>query len=332
MASDEQNEIDEQSEIVGQGDINEEEIRRSYKFPMLQYIFDKYTEKGTKDITRNHAFTFVDLDEAFKARKIDRPISSSNFVLDLTRQDRGISSRLPTPIIKYGYDLRKKTGRVLGTKNVNYNGEFVFVGKGNALHSWYVFDKKASVKKISIANKVPKEIMVLLAGRDEALLGRDEGALFSVIDYCDVLSAALFGKDQQGSVIRVQAPKKWQPNEIDGLYYSIKGEPILYPVEAKALSTGDQLNLEQMLGALNTIREKIPNIKVIPLGIQMIDNGMRIGQFRETSNQYETYLEIVSDIEVTFDPPIIPWHKGVKKRRTVAEQFTQYSDSLFSDL
>lgn len=328
MTYDEQSEPEERSE---QGGLNEEEIRRSYKFPMLQYIFDKYTAQGTKETTRNHAFTFQDLDEAFKACKFDRPISTSNFVLDLTRQDRGIESRLPHSIIKYGYDLRKKTGRVPESKNVNYNGEFVFVGIGNTLHSWHHWSQTAN-SEIIIANKVPGEIMALLPGKDEALLGRDEGALFSVIDYCDVLSIALYGKDQQGSVIRVQSPKKWQPNEIDGLYYSVKDTPTLYPVEAKALSTGDQLNLEQMLGGLNTIREKIPNVKIVPLGIQMIENGMRIGTFKETSKQYETLLEIVSDIKVTFDPPIIPWYKAVKTRKRIAEQQSQYSTNLFSDL
>ncbi len=83
MASDDQVELEDQGELDGQGEISEEEIRRSYKFPMLQYIFDKYTEKGTKEVTRSHIFTFQDLVEAFKECKIDRPISTSNFVLDL---------------------------------------------------------------------------------------------------------------------------------------------------------------------------------------------------------------------------------------------------------
>src|SRR5579875_1335500 len=318
-----QNEFNEEAAVDEQIGINEEEIRRSYKFPMLQYIFDKYTEKGTKGLTQSHAFTFQEC-------KVDRPISTSNFVLDLTRQDRGIESRLPASIIKYGYDLRKKTGRVPGTRGVNYNGEFVYVGVGNTLHSWHHWSEKADVE-ITLDNKVPGEITMLLAN-GEALLGRDEGALFSVIDYCDVLSFALHGKDQPGSVIRVQAPKKWQPNEIDGLYYSSKNGPTLYPTEAKALTTGDQLNLEQMLGALNTIRERIPDIKIVPLGIQMIDNGMRIGIFRETNNPYETYLEIVSDIVVTFVPPIIPWHKSSRKRKKIAEQQGLYSTNLFSNL
>jgi hypothetical protein len=320
--------IDDSNEANGEISILEEEVSRSYKFPMLQHIFDKYTEKGTKETTQNHTFTFQDLVEAFKACQIDRPISTSNFVLDLTRQDRGIGSRLPASIIEYGYDLRKKTGRVPGTRNLNYNGEFVFVGKGNALHSWHHWNAIADLE-IIIENKVPRELMTLL-GNDEALLGRDEGALFSAIDYCDVLSFALYGKDQPGSVLRVQAPKKWQPNEIDGLYYSSKNGLTLYPTEAKALTTGDQLNLEQMLGALNTIREKIPNVTIVPLGIQMIENGMRIGKFRETSNRYETYLEIISDIKVIFDPPVIPWHRTAKKRRQIETRSA--TSSLFSAL
>ena len=49
------------------------------------------------------------------------------------------------------------------------------------------------------------------------LLRNDEGGLFSVIDYCDVFSLALYNGIQK--VMRVQNPMKWQPNEIDGFYY-----------------------------------------------------------------------------------------------------------------
>jgi hypothetical protein len=58
--------IDDSNEANGEISILEEEVSRSYKFPMLQYIFDKYTEKGTKETTQNHTFTFQDLVEAFK--------------------------------------------------------------------------------------------------------------------------------------------------------------------------------------------------------------------------------------------------------------------------
>ncbi len=50
-------------------------------------------------------------------------------------------------------------------------------------------------------------------------LCNDEGALFSVIDYCDVLSQILY--DQKNNIVlRIQNPMKWQPNEIDGFYFA----------------------------------------------------------------------------------------------------------------
>lgn len=61
--------------------------------------------------------------------------------------------------------------------------------------------------------------------------------------------------------MRVQNPMKWQPNEIDGLYMSADGKTI-YPVEAKAVSTGDDINLEQMPGQYKTITVKMPGVNI----------------------------------------------------------------------
>jgi len=47
---------------------------------------------------------------------------------------------------------------------------------------------------------------------------------------------------------------KWQPNEIDGFYASQNGKDLdLYPVEAKALTTGDEINLDQLRGGFATV-------------------------------------------------------------------------------
>ncbi len=268
---------------------------RSKKFPLLEYIFNKLTANGTKAIAENHTFTLADIAEAYTALSIKEPASISNTILDLTRKDGGIEARLPLSLIEYGYDLRKKTGTT--QTGASYAGEFVYVGVGNALRSWHLWTEVPD-RYIEVPNRIPERV--------KKFLSDDEGALFSVIDYCDVLSLALYGKDHLNTIIRVQNPMKWQPNEIDGLYFSdFKGQEILYPTEAKALSTGDDINLEQMIGAYNTIREKIPSIKVVPLGIQMIENGMRIGVFREESN----HLEIDTYIQATFDPPIVSWQR-----------------------
>ena len=140
------------------------------------------------------------------------------------------------------------------------------------------------------------------------LLGCDEGALFSVIDYCDVLSHALFGEPH--TVIRVQNPMKWQPNEIDGLYFSDHdaGQERLYPVEGKALSTGDAINLEQMLGAYLTMKARVPRAEIVPLGIQMIPEGFRIGQMGYTRGD----LCLERYVLVNLEPGMPSWsHRGL---------------------
>jgi hypothetical protein len=285
---------------------------RSKKFPILEYIFDNCTEHRTTGMTENHTFTLDDIAEGYRVLNIYRAASISNTILDLTRKDGGIESRLPLSIKEHGYDLRKKTGTDPYGKS--FAGEFVYVGKGNALSSWYLWTETPD-RQVCVQNKIPIKVAKFLSN--------DEGALFSVIDYCDVLSLALY--NSPGSVIRVQNPMKWQPNEIDGLYFSdFEGSDTLYPTEAKALSTGDNINLEQMLGAYNTMKEKIPNVKVIPLGIQMIKNGMRIGVFRKESG----VLEIDQYIQVTFEPPIKSWQRSLVRQKDTSNN---YMLSLFSE-
>lgn len=267
---------------------------RSKKHPLLEYIFDKKTQGGQQGIGENHTFTLKDISDAYRACGIPEPASISNTILDLTRRNTNIQARLPESISSLGYDLRKKTGQ--DQDGYSYAGEFVYVGIGNTIVSWLIWPPEPD-KNVLVRNIVPQEV--------QSLLGKDEGALFSVIDYCDVLSLAVHGHPQ--SIIRVQNPMKWQPNEIDGLYVSHHtGREILYPIEAKALSTRDDINLEQMQGALQTILFKRPTSRVIPLGIQMINNGMRIAVFREASAG-DDGLEFDQYIQIMFDPPIEAW-------------------------
>lgn len=77
---------------------------RSKKFPLLEHIFSNKTNQQTERIGENITFTLRDISNAYKACGIPEPASISNTILDLTRQDRGIQSRLPQSIIDFGYD------------------------------------------------------------------------------------------------------------------------------------------------------------------------------------------------------------------------------------
>lgn len=262
----------------------------SKKYPMLEYIFNKKTDNGTKNIGNNITFTLRDVSEGYSACGIAEPASISNTILDLTRQDRGINSRLPQSISSYGYDLKKKTGP---SPDGNYCGEFVFVGIGNVIHSWLVWDQSKE-KIVNVNNTIPANVLKYISN--------DEGALFSAIDYCDVLSYAINGNP--GTIVRVQNPMKWQPNEIDGLYISSDGKT-LYPVEAKAVSTGDDINLEQMLGQYNTITARMPGVTIVPLAARMKPYGVDLAILK-----YNVYELVPTDfIKVEIVPAIESWKR-----------------------
>lgn len=265
-------------------------IYSSKKFPMLEFIFNKKTNNGTSNIGKNITFTLKDVSEGYAACGIDEPASISNTILDLTRQDRGINSRLPLSISSYGYDLKKKTGPSL---DGNYCGEFVFVGIGNVIHSWLIWDQSKE-RVVKVKNIIPTNVLKFLSN--------DEGALFSAMDYCDALSYAINGT--QGTIVRVQNPMKWQPNEIDGLYMSVDGK-VIYPVEAKAVSTGDDINLEQMLGQYNTITTKMPGTKIVPIAARMKSYGVDLAILKY--NIYE--LTPIDFIKVEFVPIVNSWKK-----------------------
>jgi hypothetical protein len=110
--------------------------------------------------------------------------------------------------------------------------------------------------------------------------------------------------------MRVQNPMKWQPNEIDGFYYGcIDGVDTVFPVEAKALTTRDDINLVQLRGGISTVGSKLqPKLRIIPLAVQMVENGIRIAVFREQyTGQQDYIIELVRMVQVTFDPVIPSW-------------------------
>lgn len=126
--------------------------------------------------------------------------------------------------------------------------------------------------------------------------------MFSAADYCDLFSYALNGTP--GTVLRVQNPMKWQPNEIDGLYMDVTKD-IIYPVEAKAISTGDQINLEQMLGQYETIIKKMPGVNVKPVAVRMTESGVEIAILKKENEQ----LVAKEYIKVKISPEIKSWKR-----------------------
>ena len=267
---------------------------------MLEQIFFSKNPKGTTDQERIQ-FTLKDISDAYRVCEIPEPASISNTILDLTRKKRPISSRLPKSIYSLGYDLRKKTGDA--GRGVNFAGEFVFVGVGNEIESWLNWPAKFSREDCFTvdSSNIPESI--------RRYLRNDEGALFSVIDYCDVLSNVLGFKPN--SIIRIQNPLKWQPNEVDGFYFGrVHGREVLYPVEAKALTTGDDINLEQMGGAMYMMCKKYAEFGVYiqPLAVKMVSNGIHLAIFnRLDSASKDNELVCERRIEIKFAPVIDSW-------------------------
>ena len=269
----------------------------SKKHPMLEYVFKKYNPNNDTNITQID-FTLKDISDGYRALGIPEPASISNTILDLTRK-RGLpEKRLPRSLCDLGYDLVKKTGK--NSENISFAGSFIFVGVGNQVQSWLVWPDAITEIEID-SNSLPEHI--------RPYLRNDEGALFSVIDYCDVLSKVLF--DDSNIVMRVQNPMKWQPNEIDGFYFSnFNDEHAVYPVEAKALTTADDINLVQLRGGVLTIISKLnfEKLKIQPLAVQMVSNGIRIAIFNTAHTGDADYIPVISRAyKVTFSPPISTW-------------------------
>ena len=276
----------------------------SRKHPMLEWIFNKYnpTHDTSQTIIQ---FTLQDISDGYRALNIREPASISNTILDLTRQKRPISSRLPKSIYSLGYDLRKKTGKtgifLPDGKEVNFAGEFVYVGVGNELSEWLDWNEDFDEVFHFNPSDVPPQILPFLR--------QDEGALFSVIDYCDIFSKILFNSPY--SVLRVQNPLKWQPNEIDGFYHGRwDSGDVLYPVEAKALTTGDDINLVQMLGGIRTLCDNLAHfdIYVQPVAARMVQNGIHFAFFqRIKAGDYVTEMKVEKRICVIFNPVFECW-------------------------
>ena len=286
-------------------------MAKSYnKFSVLKYMFMKKTNNGTINIGKNIDFTLKEVGEAIIATGGTPPTSWSNFVLDLTRKKNTIQQRLPLEIIEYGYDLRKKTGRVASNSSDNYCGTFVYRGfdsHGNTIPIQDWLEWGVPDRTIIVNNCVPDLVKTFISD--------DEASLFSVIDYCDILSKVFNQK-----VYRVQSPMKWQPNEIDGYYVSECDSTIFaYPVEAKAISTADDINLVQMSGQFVTFLDKYKDnpfkLVVRPIAARMEKDGMILAVMeKDPSFSYQNQssdkhiLRVSEIVKIVLDKPLKNWN------------------------
>jgi len=275
--------------------------RANYKkHDILEKIFEK-KYGGDSSKQSEIEIYFDDIKTAARQLSQTLPVSISNFVLDLCRKNGGISKRVPENVRRAGYDLKKATGTSRHRHGKRLAGRFVHVGVGNEIESWLVWPDphvELTIDSSSLPNPVRN------------LIRKDEAAMFSVVDYLDVLSKAFRLPDR--AIQRLQAPMKWQPNEVDGMYFRSDGaDLILYPVEAKALTTQDEINLEQLMGGYRVVVDKmqptagVTSLDVVQVAAQMIQNGIRFAVF--PANEVPSKSVVPYCIQVTFSPPIEAW-------------------------
>ena len=278
------------------------------KKAVLEYLFKMKTKDGKEGVGSDISFTLREVGEGILATGGTPPTSWSNFVLDLTRKKNTINQRLPDYVINFGYDLRKKTGPVPGDSNDNYCGTFVYRGfdengKTIPIQDWLEWGEPDRV--VEIDNQVPELV--------QNFISNDEASLFSVIDYCNVLSIVL-----NQNVMRVQSPMKWQPNEIDGYYVAQNSRNVfVYPVEAKAVSTSDDINIPQIYGQYKVFIEKYKrnsfSLVVRPIAAKMEKDGMNLAILEynplyDPSKNKEADMFIISEmVKVKLNPPIANW-------------------------
>ena len=101
---------------------------------------------------------------------------------------------------------------------------------------------------------------------------------------------------------------KWQPNEIDGFYAATTARGLdVYPVEAKALTTGDEINFDQLQGGFRVVNDNLKEMGirpvVRPIAAKMVRNGVLIAVFPE--NQVPEVPQYTWKVQ--FTPRVESW-------------------------
>ncbi len=269
------------------------------KQSILEEIFkSKFLGDASKQI--EIPIYFEDIRDAGEKLGMELPVSYSNFVLDLCRKNRGIQKRVPKVVVDCGYDLKKATGSEPNSLR-KLVGKFMYVGVGNEIQSWISWPEPRLIIEVDSSGLHPTV---------RKLLRKDEAAMFSMIDFLDLLTIAT--ENAHGSVHRLQSPMKWQPNEIDGMYFSEdESGLIFFPVEAKALTTKDEINVDQLAGGFRTVKSQVQKIglseefQIQSVAALMTVNGIRFAFF-PTNIEPDAFVDF-DFIEVKFDPPLDAW-------------------------
>lgn len=268
------------------------------KMQILSHIFwSRYSPENPQPIID---FYLSDVGEAGEMLGMTLPTSYSNIVLDLCRQNRGIDRRLPGDVVAEGYDLRKKTGPD-ATSTRRFCGQFVYVGLGNEINSWLRWPTQEVEIKVD-----PRDLDKV----QRSLLRQDEAALASVVLGLNLITKIT--NYQYDQVMLVQTPIKLQPNEIDALFFSTIGDKvILFPVEAKALTTGDEINIDQLAGGYRTLKQEAARLLpgqtsvVRQIAAVMVENGIDFAIFDE---DVEPGADVpFKFLKVVFEPPLSVW-------------------------
>jgi hypothetical protein len=96
---------------------------------------------------------------------------------------------------------------------------------------------------------------------------------------------------------------------------------MLYPVEAKALSTHDEVNLSQMRGELETLKKNYECL-ITPIACQMLEDGIRFAVFPiiNVGNNIPEIMTPSRFYRITLYPKINSWRVNYRKneRRRVS--------------
>ena len=201
-------------------------MKNAYSKPAaLEHIFNqKYDSDNPQP---EIPFTREEVRDAIIATDGQVPLNLNNFVKDLTR--KGDSDARSSSATQAGYFLREGTHS--GSMGVFFQDSGPFAGV------------------ISVAcpsDLVAKPISTKISPDILDLLRPDEGGLLAAIEYGKILDD-FFGVPK-GTITRVQAPVKVQPNEVDCFFIMKKGNRrIPIPCEAKSKSD-DVITLNQIVG------------------------------------------------------------------------------------
>ena len=229
-------------------------MKSAYSKPkVLEHIFNqKYNANNPQP---EIPFTRDEVRDAITATGGKIPFNPNNFVKDLTR--KGDSDPRSPSAKQAGYFLREGTHS--GSMGIFFQDSGPFAGVIS-------ISCPPDLAAKPIRTKISPDILDLLRP--------DESGLLAAIEYGGVLDD-FFGVPQ-GTIMRVQAPVKVQPHELDCFFIMKEGNRRI-PIPCEAKSKGnDVLTLNQIVGITAATLQRLMEDDMdftTPLGVKLEDNG-----------------------------------------------------------